>query len=56
MNSSDSPFMVCYISFGSNCMLKRSVHTSLDINWRQVIYNIILEKEVVTTGNVLLNC
>ena len=30
MNSSDSLFMVCYISFGSNCMLKRSVHTSLD--------------------------
>ena len=30
MNSSDSLFMVCYISFGSNCMLKTSVHTSLD--------------------------
>ena len=30
MNSSDSLFMVCYISFGSNCMLKRPVHTSLD--------------------------
>ena len=30
MNSSESPFMVCYISLGSNCMLKRSVHTSLD--------------------------
>ena len=30
MNSSDSLFMVCYVSFGSNCILKRSVHTSLD--------------------------
>ena len=56
MNPSDSPFMVSYISFGSNCMLKRSVHTSLDHKMETGYLQHNFEKEVVTTGKVLLNC
>ena len=56
MNSSDSPFIVCYISFGSNCMLKRSLHTSLDHKMETGYLEHNFGKRGVTTGNVLLNC